>query len=143
MDSYKKPFKPPLPEYGDLFTTAEGERTLPELALFEALEAAGVVFPPDLEAVINILEDYLRRYGRQETKDMVYALTENLAAQGKKGIEIRAALLKGFADVNMSEEARRAGVTHQTFTESVQRIEKKLFPPNPKEADEKTPAALD
>ena len=124
---------PELPDHSDepeYFEATAGDRTPPELALFHALEDVGAVFP-DVAKALDVIEAAFEFYGNMRAGDAMRILTRRLNERGKKGKEIRAALMLLFVDTNMTDEASAAGVTRQTFDTHVQRAHKRIFPDDP------------
>ena len=89
------------------------------LTLIEELQDA-----PSLAVKIELLETFADEVADQRAADCLSRIFERLDRGGRRGAELRAALLHASG---ISEQARKHGVTRQTFWKAVTRLRRRIL----------------
>lgn len=95
----------------------------PEIALLQALEDAGAVFPDRAEALM-VIQDGFDSNGFTAAGEAMAAILARLPG-GRRGVELKLALL-GATDTCIQTEADAVGASRQSLWRSAARLRKKL-----------------
>lgn len=96
-----------------------------EEELLAGLKDAGVVFPDDNRA-LTIIGQTFDESGIAVAAEAWRVFYERLPG-GRRGAELRAAMLSSISEENMSEQAAQLGVTRQTWHRVVTRLRARLL----------------